>query len=108
MENDVTSAESIKTCETTSFYGREYVETVERLSDGTTGGRKAQFAEVDMRNPRRRKVTIRDVTMLCGLRPNRGGLWHLSPCEFVTYWRPVLVAYPTSLRGAKADRDRHH
>eukprot|EP00959_Pyramimonas_sp_CCMP1952_P068618 1432241-Pyramimonas_sp.AAC.1 len=61
-----------------------------------------------MRNPRRQKVTIRDVAMLYGLRPKRDGLWHLSPREFPTYWRPVLAAYPTSLRGAKADRDRQH
>eukprot|EP00959_Pyramimonas_sp_CCMP1952_P266153 5564596-Pyramimonas_sp.AAC.1 len=61
-----------------------------------------------MRNPRRRKVTIRDVAMLYGLRPRREGLWHLSPYEFAMYWRPVLVAYPTSIREAKADRDRHH
>eukprot|EP00959_Pyramimonas_sp_CCMP1952_P446654 9352302-Pyramimonas_sp.AAC.1 len=60
-----------------------------------------------MRNSKKRKVTIRDVAMLYGLRPKRDGLWHLSPCEFVTYWRPVLVAYPTSV-DAQADRDRHH
>eukprot|EP00959_Pyramimonas_sp_CCMP1952_P188181 3935238-Pyramimonas_sp.AAC.1 len=33
-EDDATSAESIKTCGTTAFYGREYVEMVERLSEG--------------------------------------------------------------------------
>eukprot|EP00959_Pyramimonas_sp_CCMP1952_P331961 6951126-Pyramimonas_sp.AAC.1 len=46
--------------------------------------------------------------MLYGLRPNRDGLWHLSPCEFATYWRPVLVSYPTSIRDADANLDRHH
>eukprot|EP00959_Pyramimonas_sp_CCMP1952_P061156 1277958-Pyramimonas_sp.AAC.1 len=61
-----------------------------------------------MRNPKRRRVAIRDVAMVYGLRPNRDGLWHLSPCEFSTYWRPVLVSCPTSIRGADADLDRHH
>ena len=67
-DDDVTSAESINACQTTAFYGREYVEMVERLSDGAAGGLKAQFAEVDMRISRRRKVTIGDVAMLYGLR----------------------------------------
>ena len=105
-ENDVTAAESLKSCETTAFYGREYVNLVERLADRATGGRKAQFAEVDMRQQRRRKVIVRDVGMLYGLRPQSSGLWDLSPYEFATYWTPVLLSYPT--RVGDAEHPRHH
>ena len=104
--DDVTAAESLKSCETTAFYGREYVDLVERLADGTTACRKAQFAEVDMRDVRRRKVTIRDVGSLYGLRPNRADLWQLSPYEFATYWTPTLLSFPTRVKDAK--HPRHH
>eukprot|EP00959_Pyramimonas_sp_CCMP1952_P107683 2251618-Pyramimonas_sp.AAC.1 len=87
-EGDVTAAEAMKSCQTTAFYGRECVDLVERLADRAAGGRRAQFAEVDMRQKRRRKVTVRDVGMLYGLRPKSSGLWDLSPYEFATYWTP--------------------
>ena len=93
-DDDVTAAESNRTCGTTAFYAREFVEMVERLADCRAEGRRAQFTEVDIWSSRRRKVTIRDVAMLCGLRPQLDGLWHLSPCEFTTLWTPVLASCP--------------
>ena len=44
-ENAVTAAESIKTCQTEAFYGREYVEVVERLCDKKEIKARAIFGE---------------------------------------------------------------
>ena len=41
--------------------------------------------------------------MLYGQRPNHKSLWHLSPYEFVTYWQPRLLTYPTSLEDEERD-----
>ena len=60
--NDVTAAESFRTFGTASFFGREYFETVERLTSGNTVVKPAVFGEIDARNPRKRKVTFRDVS----------------------------------------------
>eukprot|EP00973_Karenia_brevis_P051267 7121397-Karenia_brevis.AAC.1 len=62
-EHDVTFAESLQTGETESFYGREFLQIVEQLNDGKEVSQKAAFIEVDGRNPRKRKVTIRDIAM---------------------------------------------
>ena len=59
-----------------------------------------------MRNPKKRKVTVRDVAVLYGLRPKHDAVWHLSPYEFVSYWEPVLVSYP--LRMADVRNPKHH
>ena len=54
-ESDVTFAESFRTCQTVSFFGREYVDTVLRLADHVEiTGNKATFAEIDTRNKRRK------------------------------------------------------
>eukprot|EP00959_Pyramimonas_sp_CCMP1952_P245588 5132990-Pyramimonas_sp.AAC.1 len=58
-----------------------------------------------MRRPRRRKVTLRDVAMLYGLRPESPDLWHLSTYEFATYWTPTLLSFPTRMKDA--DHPRH-
>ena len=63
-ENDVTFAECFRTCQTESFYGREYVDMVQRINDQKNIERKTVFGEVDMRNPRKRKVAFRDVAFL--------------------------------------------
>ena len=95
--NDVTHAETIKTSQCVSFYGKEYVEVVERLNDKKPALGQAVFAEIDHRNPSKRKVTIRDVSVLYGQRPKHADVWHLSPYEFVMYWEPTLAKYPLSL-----------
>ena len=96
-DNAATSAETIKTSQTVSFYGKEYLETVERLNDRKSPNATALFAEIDCRNPRKRKVTIRDVSTLYGQRPKHDDVWRLSPYEFVMYWGPTLTKYPLTL-----------
>eukprot|EP00973_Karenia_brevis_P072965 10135506-Karenia_brevis.AAC.1 len=68
-DSDVCRAEAIRTCQTESFFGREYVDMVGRINDKSEPVRKALFGEVDRRNPRRRKITFRDVATLYGQRP---------------------------------------
>ena len=92
--NDVTAAECFRTCATSSFFGREYFDIVERLTHGNTEATSVVFGEIDARNPRRRKVTFRDVAVLYGQRRNE--LLYMSPHEFVTYWEPKLLKYPTN------------
>ena len=59
-----------------------------------------------MRNRKKKKVTIRDVAMLYGQRPHDDPIWYLSPYEFVTYWEPQLLSYPTTLEDA--ENPAHH
>ena len=94
----VTHAESFKTCQTEAFFGREYVNTIERLNDKVERDGSGQVFLVDRRNPRKKQVTIKDVSTLYGQRPQVPDLWFLSPYDFVSEWEPVLVSYPTSLR----------
>ena len=97
----VTAAEAIMTFQTEAFHGREYFELVQRLNDKTPNIRRATFGELDARNPLRKKITIRDVGMLYGQRPNHPDTWYLSPYEFVMYWEVKLVDYPMSLNSCK-------
>ena len=53
--------------------------------------------EIDWRNPCHRKITIRDISKLYGQRPKASEVWHLSPYEFVMYWKVELLSYPRSL-----------
>ena len=101
--NDVTCAESFHTCQTEAFFGREYVDIVQRLNDHAAVARSAYFGQVDMRNPKRKKVTFRDVATLYGQRPLIPDVWYLSPYEFATYWEPVLLSYPMSERDNESD-----
>ena len=90
--NDVTAAECFCTCATATFFGREYVDEVERQTKTLKDAKRVIFGEIDARNPRRRKVTFRNVSELYGQRPVE--LLYLSPYEFVTYWEPQLLKYP--------------
>ena len=106
-DDDVTAAECIRTSETDVFYGREYVDVIERLNDAGGATRKVQFAEIDMRNPRRRKVSLRDVSSLYGMRPHTiPELWYLSPYEFAANWQVVMATYPTC-RGSEETSQYH-
>ena len=49
-DNDVTSAESIKTCKTVNFFGANYVDVIQRLNDRVMAERNTIVAEVDMRS----------------------------------------------------------
>ena len=74
------------------------MDAIELLNDRRPRQGKAYFAEVDKRNPRKRKVVFRDVAALYGQRPKHDSVWFLAPYEFVSYWGPVLLSYPRSLR----------
>jgi len=105
-ENDVTHAETFRTSPTEAFMGREYVSTIELLNDKRRPDKVATFGEIDARNPKRRRITIRDVATLYGQRPRHPEMWCLSPYEFVMYWEPQLASYPLALAGA--DNAKHH
>ena len=104
--DDITSAESIKTCQTVSFFGKNYVDVVECLVDRKQTLHSTVFAQIDGRSKRYKKVTFRDVAALYGHRPNQDvdhRVWYLSPYEFVTEWEVVLLNYPQSLHGCNSD-----
>ena len=96
-ENDVSHAETFRTSQTESFSGKEYLKVIETLNDQKPSVQAVSFCEIDARNPRRRKITIRDVSTLYGQRPKHEDIWHLSPYEFVMYWEPVMCSYPLTL-----------
>ena len=77
-DNDVTHCKTFRTCQTESFFGREYLSLVERLTDKKKTERSAIFGEVDGRNPQKKKVTFRDVAVLYGHRPTHDALRYLS------------------------------
>ena len=93
-DTDVTRAEFFSTARTTAFFGKAYVDTVQRLNDQVRPNAKGACLEIDWRNPRRRKIKIRDLSKLYGHRPTASEVWHLSPYEFVMYWEAKLVSYP--------------
>ena len=105
-KTDVTYAESIKTCQTEAFFGKEYVDLIERLNDNRTNDNAAHVFLLDRRNKNKKCVTFKDVGILYGQRPNVPELWFLSPYEFVSEWEPVLASYPTTLRAAQ-DSEHH-
>jgi hypothetical protein len=90
--NDVTAAECFKTCGTAAFFGREYFDMVDRLTNANADVKPVVFGEIDGRNARKKKVAFRNVAVLYGERPSE--LKHLSPYEFVTYWDALLCKYP--------------
>ena len=96
QDNAVTHAETFRTSLTESFCGREYLKVVETLNDSRPSDDAATFAEIDSRNPMKKKITIRDVAILYGQRPKHNDVWHLSPYEFVMHWQPQLCSYPLS------------
>ena len=54
LDNDVTAAESIETCQIEAFYGQHSVDVVQNLNDKHVSEASTVFAEVDMRNTRHR------------------------------------------------------
>ena len=75
--NDVCAEKSFRTCGTTSFFPTEYFDMVERPIKSNADARAAVFGEVDSRNPRKKKVVMRNVAVLVGERPQQ--LQYLSP-----------------------------
>ena len=53
--NDVTAAECFKTCGTASFFGREYFDMIERLTNAKADVKSVVFGEIDGRNARKKK-----------------------------------------------------
>ena len=105
-EQDVTHAETRRTSDFEGFFGREFVEMVQRLNDGQKGKGAGAFPYVDGRNPKKKKVTFRDAATLYGQRPKHQDVWDLSPYEFCMNWKAQLRSYPKTFQ---FDRDpRHH
>ena len=105
-DDDITSAESGKTCQTVSFCGRNYVDVVECLNDRKQSVNSTVFPQIDGRSKRHKRVNIRDVAMLYGHRPHKDQdhrVWYLSPYEFISEWEVVLLNYPQSLHGHTSD-----
>ena len=61
---------------------------------------------VDMRNPKKRVVSLRDWVKFYGLRPKHKDVWYLSAYEFLLYWTPALLSYPLSLKSLESGT--HH
>ena len=74
--NDITSAETVRTSQTESFFGGEYLKIVERLNDAKAPKATKSFPIVDSRNPRKKKVTLKDVAELYGQRPQDPRVWY--------------------------------
>ena len=52
-KDDITAAEAIMTCKTSSFYGRNYVDAVECLNDKRVAPNPSKYVEVDARSKRK-------------------------------------------------------
>jgi len=53
--NDVTAAECFKTCGTAAFFGREYFDMIERLTNAKADVKSVLFGEIDGRNARKKR-----------------------------------------------------
>ena len=71
---------------------------VQYLNDHIEVLHKTRQAEVDTRHPRYRKISVRDVATFYGERPKDPRVWFLSPYEFESEWKVVMLKYPQSLR----------
>ena len=67
--NDVTAAETFRTSQTEAFFSSEYVDVVQKMNDWVALEKAAVFGEVGFRNPKTKKVAIRDAATLYGQRP---------------------------------------
>ena len=103
QEQDVAFAESFRTAGVELFYGRDYLEAVEQMSDGRVHCPARSSLNVDARNKHYKKVTVRDMALFYGQRPKVSDMWHLSPYEFVRWWKPVMLTYPQSLTSNEED-----
>ena len=97
--HDVAAAETVKTADTESFFGRQYVDVVCYLAEKVPPPQTAQLAEIDSRNPKKRTVRTRDVDFFYGHRGNDEQVFHLSPYEFTRHISIEEARYPTSLEG---------
>ena len=95
-DSTVIAAECITTTQSEVFYGRSYVNCVERLNDKRSGEAGVQFLALDRRGRGRARIVERDADFLYGYRPRHPDVWHLSPFEFCMYWEPKLLTYPSS------------
>ena len=103
---DVLKAEAIRSAAVAVFYGREYLDTVRLLCKERTTQKRPYFFSIDGRNPKKKCVTVRDVGLLYGHRPQHASVWTLSPYEFMMQWEPVMASYPrTALEDQKL---QHH
>ena len=93
-EHDITSAETVRTAYTTSFFGGEFLNIVERLNDQKDKATRRDIPLIDGRNPRKRKVTLKDNCILYGQRPGDPRVWYLSPYEFTMHWEVCMLSYP--------------
>ena len=59
-------AESFRTAGVELFYGRDYLEAVEEMSDGRVHCPARSSLNVDARNKHYKKVTVRDVALFYG------------------------------------------
>ena len=66
----------------------------------------AVFAEVDTRHERHRKVTLRDVEILFGERPQHDTVWCSSPYDIVSEWNAVMLSYPQLERRRQSTASR--
>ena len=94
----VTAAESSVTCLFTASYCNAYLAFIEHLNDNASQDEQQFVAEVDTRDKRHRKVTVRDVAAFDGQRPHDEAVWYLSPYEFVSDWEVVMISYPQTVR----------
>ena len=105
-DTDVTSAESIKTCQTVNFFGNKYVDVIQRLNDKVKSDRNIILTELDMRSKQYREVSFPEVATLYGERPRDERVWYLSPYGFRSEWKVNMLSYPQSLKPGN-HRRRH-
>ena len=82
------------------------MDTVQHLNDKLLPENKTVHAEVDTRHRRHRKITLRDVSVLYGERPDDDRVWYLSPYEFECEWKVEMLKYPQTL--AERNEPRNH
>ena len=88
------------------FFGKKYVEMVERLNDRKQASSSSVFARFDQRRRHGKSIYIRNDAELYGLRPNKDQdprVWYLSPYEFITEWDIQLLNYPQTLQGSESE-----
>ena len=93
-DDRVTSAESFHTTRFVQFPGQGFISWREAIYRSDTDIESLMAISVDWRNPHKRTPVIRNIPYLYGHRPHEyKDLWHLSPYEFMIYWKVELAEY---------------
>ena len=107
-EDQCLDAESMRTADSTSFPGHAFLRRLEFVLAEEGAEATRAYAALDPRDPRRRKLKVRDIEFFYGHRGVHPAVRYASAHEFVRCWEVVLARYPRTLEEDAVPSSRFH